>query len=188
VASITARVVQTLDQHGPASVVEAIEHPDISASVAKVVGALGLSGLLGFDFVVEEQTGDAYLIEMNPRATQICHLSLGVDRDLPAALRAALTGEAVRATPRVFDRDVIALFPQEWLRDPASPFLATAFHDVPWDQPGLIRACLREANIDRTWSKIMSRIPAAVSRRKGSSQLPEADPQFVRRQHAGEPT
>jgi hypothetical protein len=43
----------------------------------------------------------------------------------------------------VTENDVIALFPQEWLRDPQSPFLRTAYHDVPWHESEFLRACVR---------------------------------------------
>jgi hypothetical protein len=29
------------------------------------------------------------------------------------------------------------MFPQEWKRDPDSPYLVSAFHDVPFDEPEL---------------------------------------------------
>ena len=32
-------------------------------------------------------------------------------------------------------------FPQEWLRDPESPYLERYPVDVPWDDPELIEAC-----------------------------------------------
>ena len=34
--------------------------------------------------------------------------------------------------------EMIALFPNEWMRDPHSPFLRSAYHDVPFDDPALI--------------------------------------------------
>jgi hypothetical protein len=34
---------------------------------------------------------------------------------------------------------VVAHFPHETMRDPASPYLTTATHDVPRDDPGLLR-------------------------------------------------
>jgi hypothetical protein len=91
--------------------------------------------------MLETSTGKAHLIEINPRATQVGHLILGEGHDLPAALYAAVTGQAIHARPKVTDKTVIALFPQEWMRDPDSPFLQSSYHDVPWDEPGLIRAC-----------------------------------------------
>ena len=108
-----------------------------------MVRRLNLSGLHGFDFMLEAHTGNAHLIEINPRATQVGHLALGPGRDLPAALYAALCGEPVHAAPKVTENDVIALFPQEWLRAPESAFLRTAYHDVPWEERELLRACVR---------------------------------------------
>ena len=61
--------------------------------------------------MLEEQTGSPYLIEVNPRATQVGHLTLGPGRDLPAAFYAALTGEAIQEAPKVTENRTIALFP-----------------------------------------------------------------------------
>jgi hypothetical protein len=117
-----------------------IDSCEMSIVAEKIVRRLNLSGLIGFDFMLEEQTGNPYLIEVNPRATQVGHLTLGPGRDLPAALYAALTGEEIREAPKVTENRTIALFPQEWKRNPESPFLQSGYHDVPWEEPELIRA------------------------------------------------
>jgi hypothetical protein len=91
------------------------------------------------------------LIEINPRCTQVGHLALGPGRDIAAALRAAVSEEKVEETLSVTEKDTIALFPQEWLRDSASPYLRTAYHDVPWDEPELIRACIRARKKRAPW-------------------------------------
>jgi len=122
-----------------------IDNADMRAAVEKIVRRLHLSGLHGFDFMIETQTGNVYLIEINPRTTQVGHLTLGRGRDLPAAVYAALSGNAVQSAAKVTENDTIALFPQEWMRDPASPFLSSGYHDVPWEEPELIRACVRRA-------------------------------------------
>jgi hypothetical protein len=44
----------------------------------------------------------------------------------------------------VTNEETIALFPQEWNRDPASSLIRSAYHDVPWDSPTLVRACISE--------------------------------------------
>jgi hypothetical protein len=36
--------------------------------------------------------------------------------------------------------ELVAMFPNEWRRDPDSPFLSSALHDVPWDDPGVLGA------------------------------------------------
>jgi carbamoyl-phosphate synthase L subunit-like protein len=138
---------------GPASVLRLIENPEMSSAAARIVRRLKLSGLHGFDFVLESQTGDPYLIEMNPRPTQVGHLTLGPGRDLPAALYAALTGKTIPESPIITDKTTIALFPQEWIRNPSGPYLGTAYHDVPWEEPELVRAGVRKT---RNWSAIYS--------------------------------
>jgi hypothetical protein len=53
--------------------------------------------------------------------------------------------------PRVTDNDTIALFPQEWIRDPASSFLRSAYHDIPWEEPELIRDCVGNSRKQSAW-------------------------------------
>jgi hypothetical protein len=62
-----------------------------------------------------------------------------------------MIGKAVEAA-RVTENNTIALFPQEWKRDPESPFLSSAYHDVPWDEPAVVSACaglIRKQNARR---------------------------------------
>jgi carbamoylphosphate synthase large subunit len=128
-----------------------IEHPDMSVAAEKMVRRLNLSGVHGFDFMLEEQTGKAYLIEMNPRATQVGHLALGPGRDIPAALYSILSGQALQAASKVTEKETIALFPQEWIRDPESEFLRSAHHDVPWEQPELVQDCVSNRRKQNAW-------------------------------------
>ena len=67
----------------------------MSIATERMARRLNLSGMHGFDFMLESQTGNAYLIEINPRATQVGHLTLGLGRDIPAALYSAVSGEVV---------------------------------------------------------------------------------------------
>jgi hypothetical protein len=150
-AGLHFEVLVKQDAGGPATVLRSIENAEMSTAAEKMVRRLDVSGLHGFDFMLEATTGNAYLIEINPRATQVGHLMLGPGRDLPAALSAAVSGEAVQAAPRVTENDTIALFPQEWLRDPASPFLRTGYHDIPWEEPALIRASVSRRKKQNAW-------------------------------------
>jgi biotin carboxylase len=137
-ASIAVEVLKTCKPKGPASVVQLIVNPEMQSAAEILVHRLGLSGLLGFDFVLDQATGTAHLIEMNPRATPTAHLALGTGRDLPAALGAAMLGAALPETESITARDRIALFPSEWLNDSASRWLQCAYHDVPWAEPRLV--------------------------------------------------
>ena len=150
-ATLHFEVLKKRSLRGPATVVQRIDNPEMSAAVEKIVRRLNLSGLHGFDFVLEAETGNAYLLEVNPRATQVTHLTLGAGQDLPAALRAAVSGEAVQPAARVTEKDTITLFPHEWISDPHSPFLRSSYHDVPWEEPELLRACVDQARKRRAW-------------------------------------
>ncbi|MGH7839223.1 MAG: ATP-grasp domain-containing protein, partial [Candidatus Binataceae bacterium] len=116
---------------GPASVLRRIENAEMAAAAEKMVGRLKLSGLYGFDFMIEAQTENPYLIEINPRTTQVAHLTFGPGCDLPAALYAAVSGARVQESPVVTDNPPIALFPPAWTRNPASAFLKSGYHDIP---------------------------------------------------------
>jgi hypothetical protein len=147
-AALHFEVLCKQDSTGPASVVRMIEDPDMVSATEKMVRRLNLSGLHGFDFMLEAQTGSSYLIEINPRTTQVAHLRLGPGRDLLAALHAAISGSVIRETASITERDTIAFFPQEWLRNPGSTFLRSGYHDVPWEEPELVRLGLRK---QRKW-------------------------------------
>jgi Carbamoyl-phosphate synthase L chain, ATP binding domain len=150
-ASLHFEVLKKATSAGHATVLRMIENAEMSATVAGMVRRLGLSGFYGFDFMLEERTEHAYLIEINPRATQVGHLSLGPGRDLAAALYAALSGTVAQPAAKVTEKDTIALFPQEWIRDPESAFLQSAYHDIPWNQPELVRDCVSNRGRQSAW-------------------------------------
>lgn len=109
------------------------------AAARSIVKELQLSGFHGFDFIIEEATGQAHLIEINPRATQINHFPRCKGPDLTQALFGALSGSVGGTVERQWPIDEVALFPQEWQRDPNSKWLSSAFHDVPREEPELLR-------------------------------------------------
>jgi len=150
-AALHFEVVNKRSAAGPATVVRLIEHSELSATAEKMVRRLNLSGLHGFDFMLEEHTGHAYLIEMNPRATQVGHLTLGPGRDIPAALYAILSGKPAQPAAKLTENDTIALFPQEWIRDPQSAYLRTAYHDIPWEETELVRDCVSSRRKQSSW-------------------------------------
>ena len=152
-ASIHFEVLSKIDSTGPATVLRLIEHAEMSATVGKMTRRLNLSGVHGFDFMLEADTGNAYLIEINPRAPQVGHLTFGPGRDLPAALYSAVSGQSVHPSSKVTDNDTIVLFPHEWMRDPRSAFLQSGYHDVPWEEPGLVVACVRRPPKQSAWHR-----------------------------------
>jgi hypothetical protein len=159
-ASLHFQVVNKVNSTGHATVMRLIDNAGMQAAVECVAQRLGLSGFYGFDFMLEGETQTAYLIEVNPRATQVGHLSLGAGRDLPAALSAAWSGQSAQPGSAVTDNDTIALFPQEWIRDPQSTYLQSAYHDVPWEEPELIRDCVSNRDKQSAWYSRPKRKPA----------------------------
>jgi carbamoylphosphate synthase large subunit len=142
-ASVHVQVLERRETAGHATVIRVIENQHMQETAQKVASLLGLSGIFGLDYIVEAETGLAHLIEMNARATQTCHLQLGVGRSPIAALSAMMAGRSLQEIPAVIRQDTIALFPQEWKRNPASPYLQNSFHDVPWAYPALIRSSVK---------------------------------------------
>lgn len=135
----SVEVLQCGRAFGVASVVRRVRGEPMIAAARSIARHLELSGVFGLDFVLDEDSQEAKLIEINPRATQINHFPGYDGPDLPAALSSAIRNEplenfSVRQSP-----DEVALFPQEWKRDPGSQWLARAFHDVPFEEPELLR-------------------------------------------------
>jgi hypothetical protein len=150
-ASLHFEVIHKLSSSGPATVLRLVENAEMAGATVKMARRLGLSGFHGFDFMLEEDTANAYLIEINPRTTQVGHLTLGPGRDLPAALYAAVSGQTVRPAAQLTEKDTIALFPGEWTRNPESAFLRSAYHDVPWEEPNLVRVGLETYRQQSRW-------------------------------------
>jgi len=148
-ATLHMDVLETMHTRGPASVLKRVDDPDMEHAAIQLAEHFELSGLHGLDFV-RDGAGKAQLVEMNPRATQTCALALGPGRDLAAALVACVS-PGLKERPALTANPLIALFPQEWRRDPASPWLHQAYPDVPWDDEAVLRACLEpgETSPDR---------------------------------------
>lgn len=150
-AGLHFEVLRKSNAAGHATVVRLTENAEMAITAEKIVRRMGLTGLCGFDFMLEASTGNAYLLEINPRATQVGHLALGEGRDLCAALYGAVVGQPVRVAPAVTGNSTIALFPHEWARDPRSEFLRTGYHDVPWSEPELVQACIDRSRKQTAW-------------------------------------
>jgi carbamoyl-phosphate synthase large subunit len=125
---------------GPSTVIEFFENQAMERAAVSVTESFGLSGFASFDFMIEDEGGAAYLIELNPRPVPICHLGGAFGDDLCGALWQRLNGTPPRSSLAPVPGRRVALFPQEWVRASDSPHLQQAFHDVPWDEPLLARA------------------------------------------------
>ena len=135
---VQAEVIASNGATGPSSVLRFVDHPDIAYAVKTIVSNLELSGLCGLDFILDDD-GRAHLLELNPRATPTAHLVAADGTDLLTALRTAFGHEQPPARTASYTTGLVALFPQELCRDPSSPYLGLAHHDVPTARAGLRR-------------------------------------------------
>jgi len=148
-AEISVRALTSQGPTGASLVVQLIENPQLSRAARLLAERLQLSGFFGLDFILEKETGAEYLIEMNPRCTQLGHLKL-LPGDLAGALCAALgVREPARSKPIV--SDTIAFFPQAFRWGAQSAFFAGVHQDVPWEQQRLVKALLRDPWPERRW-------------------------------------
>jgi hypothetical protein len=152
-ATVGARVLDTSKPFGAATIIQLVTHDAMETAAKHLVRRLGVSGFYGFDFVIEDGTGTAHLIEVNPRATQLGHLQFGAGRSLAAVLLSRLRGDLSPAELPQIPEKPIALFPQAWVSRSAASLLGSAHHDVPWAEHALVAELLR-----RPWE---SRSPLA---------------------------
>ena len=169
-ASVGAVALETTKEVGAATIVRLISHPEMEAVAARLVRRLGMSGFCGLDFILEDNSGKAFMIELNPRATQLGHLPFGPTGSLVAVLLARLRGETALAVtgPRIAELGTVAFFPQAWLADADSPLRALAYADVPWQEPALVAELLR-----RPWDvrSPLARLTCFLMRRRDPARI-----------------
>jgi hypothetical protein len=173
IGGLSVEAAEVSREAGPATVVKMIDHPEMEATARRLTARLGLSGFCGYDFVIDSG-GRAFLLELNPRITPTCHLNWRVD--LIGLLFAQITGQAGRAR-QAYDADkTIALFPHEWLRNPASPHLASRSHDVPWHEPAFVRTCfaMRRAG-ESSWRSAVHTAWMRAGASRGREHLPQSE-------------
>jgi predicted ATP-grasp superfamily ATP-dependent carboligase len=136
------RHVATTPVKGQTSVLRFVRSPETRAFSEALCRGFGIGGFFNVQFVVDERTGDAYLLEINRRIVTHTHLGERVGQDLGRALLRALEGKPAEAAPTVDEAvgGTVVIFPREWLRDPGSRHLAEFPSDVPWDDPELVAA------------------------------------------------
>lgn len=166
--AVQAEVVRGSGATGPSTVVRVVEHPEMLAAARTMVDRLQMSGLVGLDFVLENGTGRAHLIEVNPRATPTAHLVSADGFDLLASLRSGLGCAGPPPRTATYPDGLVALFPDELERDPTSVMLGQAYHDIPWHAPDLVARALAD-----------QRSPASSDIRRQLAGLAERNPRLA---------
>jgi len=152
-ASNTVEVLVSQGSTGAANVVQVLKNDKIEDAVRLLARKLQLSGFHGLDFILEKDTGTAYLLEINPRATQLGHLHLSAHGDLAGMIAAKLRNETPGwiASENQVQNNVIAFFPQAFKSNLGSSYLHQGYHDVPWDEPALVRELACDPWPERQW-------------------------------------
>lgn len=113
-----------------------------SAMLATLIHHFRYNGFCAIDGIVQTGTDELYLLEFNPRPVPLSALGRLAGHDLCLAY-ARVVGGSSTATGPATETPVsseVVLFPNEWLRDTQSSYLHGAYHDVPWDDPPLLKA------------------------------------------------
>ncbi|WP_260740291.1 ATP-grasp domain-containing protein [Tunturiibacter lichenicola] len=150
-AMVTVEVLCAQGSTGAAMAVRLIENEEICTAAERIAERLQLSGFHGLDFVLESETGYAYLIEMNPRCTQLGHLPLPLQGDLAGIFCRAFTDANPQQQQRSFCEKTIVFFPQAIMSNAKFPYLQTSYVDVPWGEPRLVRELMNRDWRDRSF-------------------------------------
>jgi hypothetical protein len=186
-AQVSVEALACQGATGAANVVRRIKRPEFAAAASALAARLKLSGFFGLDFMIERDSELAYLIEMNPRCTQLGHLQFPDQENLAAALCARVSGRPSTPAPLSIREATVAFFPQAWRWKLAATESSSAFHDIPWGEEELIKNLLCEPWPDRQWPARVyhwfrtPRRAAAAEFQSVSGNLahPNADPPLV---------
>lgn len=147
-AAIAFEKHRVSSENGPTSVARFDPRPDILAHAKGLFESYGLNGYAGFDYVIDAQDR-ARFIEINPRIMPTGHFDEHFGVDLTGAFLAGIRGGPAPSVREPLNR-YVALFPNEWMRDPDSAFLRSGFHDVPWHDPAVLAAMIDKALMMRS--------------------------------------
>lgn len=157
---VSVLVVAADGPTGAATIIQRIQDERMAQAAILLARRLRLTGFYGLDFMIETDTGIPYLIEMNPRCTQLGHLEFPDQGSLAGAFSASLRGESRPPADRPILLDTIALFPQALAAMEAiEQHRDTTYFDVPWDQVRLVKELKLEPRPQR---QLASRLYHAV--------------------------
>jgi len=150
---VSVAVVVSNGPIGAATIIRRIDNESMSKAAELLAARLQLTGFYGLDFIIESATDTPYLIEMNPRCTQLGHLEFPDQGSLAGVFSADLRNELPPAPIRPINNATIALFPQAGaVRQARYQYIDSSFYDVPWDEPQLVRELLLEPWPQRRWA------------------------------------
>ena len=104
-------------------------------------------------------------LKIRPRGYSLGAEITGVDLSKP------LDAEIVDQIEKACIDHIVVFFPDTWQDDPASLFLNSGYHDVPWEQPNLVRVLMLPDRRERygVW-RLLRRVWLAVNAGRDGSR------------------
>ena len=137
---IAVKVLQTERPLGIATHVKVVESEAMRQTAARLARRLNLSGVFGLDFILDQATGEPWLIELNARPTQVSHFRLGAATDTIGELIQAISGERPVFHQSPFGDAKVALFPHQLRSKRRAPPDFDFVDDLPFAHPKLLAA------------------------------------------------
>jgi ATP-grasp domain len=150
-AEVGVEAVSCQGPTGSANVVRRVDNPKMTRAAKLIAAHLGASGFFGLDFISDHRTGEPYLIEMNPRCTQLGHLEFADRAGLARALSERITGQGAPPAQAPIPCDLVAFFPQAWRSSTRGDEWYSSFQDVPWEEQSLVEYLMLEPWPKRRW-------------------------------------
>ncbi len=137
IGGLTVRVIEEKYPSGPGVIVEFISHCEIESTVERIVSSLRLSGLIGFDFMIQAETKRAFLIEANARATPISYLTDKTGFSLCSAV-CSYFGQPLQKCRVIGSMERVAFFPEGVALAVGNPVYGDVHLDIPWEEPWML--------------------------------------------------
>jgi len=135
---ISVVVVASEGPTGASTIVRRIQNERMTRAAELLAQRLQLTGFFGLDYVVDAQTGTPYLVELNPRATQLGHFEFAHQPSLVAELVASWRGTRAPLCADPVQNDLLAFYPQALAAGAGLTALIGASHlDIPAEAPNL---------------------------------------------------
>jgi len=148
---VAVEVLASEGATGAAFLVRPIEDERLIRDAEVLAKKLQLTGFYGFDYVINKSTRVPYLIEVNPRCTQLGHLPLAGGRDLASFLCEKVTGERIEAQRASVIPRTVGLYPQATRWSGQYSFPEGIYYDIPQNQPRLLSELMLPIQPERQW-------------------------------------
>jgi hypothetical protein len=158
-AAVAGESVTALGVNRPTSIIRLIRRPDILETAAVLAREMRLTGFYGLDFIIEETTDRAFLLEMNPRPTSLTNIRLEPGRDVLGAAVTALSCMPCPGPAKLPETELVAYFPLAWQGGHPDDTHPDAHHDIPSSEPALMAEMLRPRWPER---QILARLEQAA--------------------------